>query len=352
MFSVKRRIRMPRLFLLFGMDLLASIAVDGCDLSSDNMGEPVAPPGTASTKVDLPEQYEYVMGWGEPGTEPGQFNGVTSIAVAPDGTIYTGELLGLRVQRFTPMGDLLDIWGEPGVEPGKFVGIWGVAVAPWGEIYVSDAHPGSGKPARIQVFSPDGEFLHSFWQAGDRPHDFHMPRGLEIGPDGLLYVTDLNRGVIVFTNQGEFLEHWLQEPPLHSPSDIAFAWDPELQVEVAYIHASGPVKYEVRGDLLIDGSGSGYGTKDLAADPQNVFVCRRSGSAHIEKRDPALGMLALFGMHGTGPGEFTDATAVAVDDSGFVYAADGPRERIQKFRKVPETGLAPVSWSTLKRISH
>lgn len=209
--------------------------------SPDEQGDPSMAPSSADA---LPETYEFVLGWGETGDGPGQFRAVSTIAVAPDGTIYTGEGGGHRIQRFTSTGVFMDMWGEYGEEPGKFVGIRGLTVAPWGDVYVSEYHPGSGDPARVQVFSAAGEFQFLFGQPGDGPDDFHMNRGLEIGPDSLVYVTDLNRGVLVFTRGGEFHSHWLYEPPLKSPSDIAFAWDPALSMDVAYIQASGPVKYE------------------------------------------------------------------------------------------------------------
>ncbi|MAE69073.1 MAG: hypothetical protein CME06_01245 [Gemmatimonadetes bacterium] len=325
----------------------------GCmDTARDPAGLAAEGPGRSAVE-SLPESYEFMLAWGEPGDEPGQFQAVNSIAVAPDGTIYTGELHGLRIQRFTSTGVFLDSWGEPGEEPGRFVGIRGLTVAPWGDVYVSDVHPGTGEPARIQVFSPEGEFIRSFWQAGDGPDDFHMNWGLEIGPDGLLYVTDLNRGVLVFTRQGDFHSHWLYEPPLSSPSDIAFGWDAALAMDVAYIHARGPVKYEPLGDLLLDGSGSGYSTLHIATDNNDdIHVLRWSGPWHIEKRDSQFDLLALFGGHGTAPGEFLDIAGLAVDDSGYVYAGDVTLNRIQKFRKIPETSIAQTSWSTLKRSKH
>ncbi len=109
-----------------------------------------------------------------------------------------GELRGLRIQRFTSTGDLLNMWGEPGEEPGRFVGIRGLAVAPWGEVYVSDVHTGTGEPAWIQVFTSGGEFIRSFWHAGGGPDDVYANFGLEIGPDSLLFVMDVNKDTFVF----------------------------------------------------------------------------------------------------------------------------------------------------------
>ena len=302
-----------------------------------------------SAANELPETYEFVLAWGETGDGPGQFRAVNTVAVAPDGTIYTGELGGLRIQRFTSMGEFLNMWGEPGEDPGQFVGIRGLTIAPWGDVYVSDSDTGTWDPSRVQQFTVDGEFIRSFWQHGPGPDDFDTNWGLEVEPDSLLYVTDLNRGVLVFTAEGRFQSHWLYEPPLVSPSDIAFAWDSALGMDVAYIQASGPMKYEPLGDLLIDGSEAGYSTRGIAAANEQVYICNRGGSMHVEKRNSQLELLAQFCPDGTGPGECTtSAGGIAVDDSGHVYIADAALNRIQKFRKKPETAILQTSWSKLK----
>ena len=253
------------------------------------------------------------------------------------------------MQRFTSAGVLLDLWGEPGEGPGQFSGIRGLDVTPSGEIYISDSDPWDWEPSRVQRYTAEGEFIDEFWQHGEEPDDFSTNGGLELGPDSLLYVTDINRGVLVFTRTGEFHSHWLYEPPLRSPRDIAFGWDPDLGRHVAYVHADGPIKYEILGDVIEDRSG-GYDYASIATDRDgNVYVERRRAFYHIEKYSPAFGLLALFGAEGTEPGQLTQGIAgIAVDDSGYVYVADCTLERVQKFRRKPATGVATTTWGAIK----
>ena len=195
----------------------------------------------------------------------------------------------------------------------------------------------------------EGEFIEEFWQRGGGPHDFDTCRGLEIGPDSLLYVTDLNQGVFVFTMDGELFSHWLLAGQTRSPNDIAFGWDPLLNRNVAYVHDYGPVKYEILGGVIEDHSG-GYGLADLATDREgNLYVQRELGSFHIEKYSPAFELLAFWGEEGTGPGQHTSSIAgIAIDDSGYVYVGDGMLNRVQKYRLVPPSGITETTWSALK----
>ena len=83
------------------------------------------------------------------------FNRPTNLAVAPSGELYVTDGYGnARVHRFSAKGDLIGSWGEPGVGPGQFMLPHGIAVHDDGRVFVADR-----ENDRIQIFSPDGEFL-------------------------------------------------------------------------------------------------------------------------------------------------------------------------------------------------
>ncbi len=65
-----------------------------------------------------------------------------------------------QVQKISPQGEFLLKWGEPGNGPGQFNRPAGIAVDGDGDVYVADWHN-----HRVQVFSPQGEFLAEL--AGD-----------------------------------------------------------------------------------------------------------------------------------------------------------------------------------------
>jgi hypothetical protein len=63
-----------------------------------------------------------------------------------------------RVHRFTGDGEHVTSWGEAGTDPGQFSLPHGIAVAPDGNVLVADR-----ENFRIQVFSPDGEYVDYWW---------------------------------------------------------------------------------------------------------------------------------------------------------------------------------------------
>ena len=92
------------------------------------------------------------------------FNRPTNLAVAPSGDLYVSDGYGnARVHQFSPQGELRRSWGEPGSGPGQFMVPHGVAVHRDGRVFVCDR-----ENDRIQIFSPDGEFLAE-WTEVQRP---------------------------------------------------------------------------------------------------------------------------------------------------------------------------------------
>jgi DNA-binding beta-propeller fold protein YncE len=110
----------------------------------------------------------------------GPFNRPTNIAVGPRGHLYVSDGYGnCRVHRFSPGGTLERSWGEPGTGPGQFYLPHGIAVATDGRVFVCDR-----ESDRIQIFSPDGEYL-SEWT------DTQRPTHLVFDAEGRAYVSEL-----------------------------------------------------------------------------------------------------------------------------------------------------------------
>ena len=151
---------------------------------------------------------ELLGSWGGLGTAPGEFTGPTGIAVGPDGLIYVVDSLGYRVQAFTPEGEVVRAWGglcdlyiHPGLgcrdpdgpegplEPGdgQFSSPWGIAFDPEGRVYVVDS-----ANKRVQVFTPEGEFLLKWGELGRGPGQFDNPVGIAIDAQGAIYVSEIN----------------------------------------------------------------------------------------------------------------------------------------------------------------
>lgn len=112
------------------------------------------------------------------------FNRPTHAAVSPNtGNIYVTDGYGnARVHKYSPEGELITSWGEPGIDPGQFLLPHNVLVDHDDRVIVADreAH-------RVQVFDANGGLL-AVW------NNIYRPDGLAFGPDGNVYVCELNGG--------------------------------------------------------------------------------------------------------------------------------------------------------------
>jgi DNA-binding beta-propeller fold protein YncE len=108
------------------------------------------------------------------------FNRPTNLAVGPKGDLYVSDGYGnCRVHQFGANGELKRSWGVPGTGPGQFYLPHGIAAAADGRIFVCDR-----ENDRIQIFSPDGEYL-SEWT------DTQRPTHLVFDAQGRAYVSEL-----------------------------------------------------------------------------------------------------------------------------------------------------------------
>src|SRR5687767_9021671 len=90
-------------------------------------------------------------------------------------------------------------FGQEGREIGQFRQPGSVVVDEAGRLYVADTYN-----HRIQVFGPNGHFLHTFGVEGAQRGALLRPRGLAWGPKHLLYVADTgNHRIQAFNQQGE-----------------------------------------------------------------------------------------------------------------------------------------------------
>jgi hypothetical protein len=82
------------------------------------------------------------------------FNRCTHAALAPDGALYISDGYGnSRIHKFSPEGKLLLSWGEPGTDPGQFNIPHNICADRGGFLYVADR-----ENHRIQVFDRNGRF--------------------------------------------------------------------------------------------------------------------------------------------------------------------------------------------------
>jgi len=145
----------------------------------------------------------------------GPFNRPTNLAVGPGGDLYVSDGYGnCRVHRFSPAGELKRSWGTPGQGPGEFFLPHGIAVDADGRVFVCDR-----ENDRIQIFSPDGEYLTE-WTDTQRPthlvfdgqgrafvSELWWYAGQTSGRHGAI-TTPRHGRVSVFDREGRVLARW------------------------------------------------------------------------------------------------------------------------------------------------
>ena len=128
----------------------------------------------------------------------GPFHRPTDAAISPTGELYISDGYGnSRVHKFTSDGRLLSSWGEPGkAAPGEFHCPHGVWVHTDGRVFIADRENN-----RMQIFSPDGEFLTQ-WTDMARPCDIFIDADLTV------YVAELDGLISIMTIDGKLLSRW------------------------------------------------------------------------------------------------------------------------------------------------
>ncbi len=154
------------------------------------------------------------------------FNRCTHTALSPQGDIYVSDgYQNARVHKFSPDGKLLLSWGEPGTDPGQFNLVHNIACDDEGWVYVADR-----ENHRIQVFDGNGKY-QTQWHNLMRPCGLFVTRGKaplaivgELGPETAATLTkgvgNLGPRVSILSAKGEVLAHLGTQPVGEEPGQF------------------------------------------------------------------------------------------------------------------------------------
>jgi len=174
---------------------------------------------------------KFLGSWGQ-----GEFTYRThGITVGPDNNLYCTDDGNHTVRKFTPSGKLLMTLGTMNTPSdtgynGKDTGTvaragrpfnrpTNLAVGPKGDLYVSDGYGN----CRVHQFSPTGALKRSWGVSGKGPGQFHLPHGIAVDKDGRVFVCDReNDRIQIFSPDGEYLAEWTDtQRPTHIVFDPA-----------------------------------------------------------------------------------------------------------------------------------
>lgn len=187
------------------------------------LGTQGQPSDTGATSID----YRTIRYSGPP------FHFPTNLALAPGGDFYISDGYGnARIHKYTAEGKLLFSWGDPGSGPGQFHVPHGIAVDSQGIVFVADR-----ENSRLQLFHPDGTFQSEwteiarpcqvFIDAADRVFVAELGYRAGMWPGTSAPHPDATGGrVSIFDRQGKLLsrfgggEHPTEPADFYAPHDI------------------------------------------------------------------------------------------------------------------------------------
>ena len=284
--------------------------------------------------------YRLADEWGELGSGDGQFLRPVGIDVDQAGDVYVADVLTGRIQRLDAGGSPVAVWGEIGAGDGKFDELIDLDVDFAGNVYALDV-----KGNTVQRFDGVGGFVRS-WRARQPYHPdiaVSLPvGGISTDSDGNVFVSlsaHTAEGIVrIFDGAGTHLPSITGNSgtTLHVPTGIAVAGDGVVYVadtfnrRIQTFRADGSAAFQIlgsstpdrvfrmlaRGDVELDAQGNLY-VADFANARVHIFNASGGFEDSFEVRD-TLGRLAL-------------PSGIAVDNDGNVYVTAYYLGKVLKF---------------------
>lgn len=249
---------------------------------SDPLGEPSTPPNPATVIATL---LPSTTGLGH----------VADMDIGPDGNLYVVDYRPM-VSVISPDGRLITSWGRAGSGDKEFNfavpnldGAAHIAVGRDGLVYVSD-----GGNRRVQVFTPEGDYLREFGNRGAEVDRLLVAWDLGVDDDGNVYVIDGGLATLAkFDREGA--RKWVV-------GGIGSS-DPELK-------------------------SSGHGVK---FDPAGRLWIANDDGGRLIAIHPDGHQVDSFGETGSRPGQFAAPCGLNFDLAGNLYVYNCVDGRIQVF---------------------
>jgi len=287
--------------------------------------------------------YQFVTAWGAPGSEAGQFNDPTGLALSGN-ELFVSDARNGRIQVFDLGGKFIRSFGKNGDKRGELGRPMNLAVF-GDEIFVPEYFND-----RIQVFDLAGNTKRIIGTSGSGPGEFNAPGGVAVDGNGRIYVADFyNHRIQQLNSDGTFLRQWgmteksgIGSGQFGYPTDVAIGANNKLYVADGYndriqaFDSNGNFSTRWGGPLAMNISGpfnSWFATVTSVATDKagNVFVADFYNN-RVQKFSADGTFLSNFGVKGSGPGQFLYPIALAISDDGSVFVADYGNNRIQKWQ--------------------
>ena len=229
--------------------------------------------------------------WGGSGTDPGQFEGLTDVALGREALLYAVDPNRRQVQIFQRDGIYVSVFGGDPTEDGRFSNPTDLDTDSRGNVFVADTNNN-----RVQKFTPEGLFLTKWGVSGTALGAFDSPRGIAVNDSDQVFVWDTgNKRIQVFDDTGGFIRMWPAADSTHA--------------------------------LMPPASG----LAGIDVGPNGVVYLVDSAGNQVVEFDRNGVLLTEWGQLGSGPGLFNSPRNVAADAFGSIYVTDIGNKRVQRF---------------------
>jgi DNA-binding beta-propeller fold protein YncE len=187
---------------------------------------------------------------------------------------------------------------------------------------------------------------------------FQKPRAMAVDKKDQVYVVDMTGRIQVFSPEGEFLRAW-RTPQIESGKPCGLSFDHDGTLLVSDTHYFRVLFYSPDGKLLenrtiggVNGHEPGhfYFVTDTVEDSRgNYYVCEYGDFDRVQKFDHDSKFILQWGKHGSEPGEFVQPRGMAIDKHDQLYVTDACNHRIQVFDVSVEPPQLVRIWGTFGR---
>lgn len=301
---------------------------------------------------------DFLIEWGTPGEQPGQFHSPVQIAINRRDEVYVADLNNARIQKFTAGGKYLGgfnlAWDAP---PRKSTLIGGMTVDGQGRLYLTFM-----MQHKVAMYEDNGTLIREWGKLGPEAGQLHQPGGIVLLPDGNLLIADqCNHRLQKFSTDGQFLGQWgghgskpgqfggLPKPGSRFDGPHYIALDSLGRIYTTEGFLGRIQQFSPEGKPLLSwgdksdepGGFGAYALGQITGGPVGVFVgsddriyvSSLSDRIHVFNTEGKF--LYRFGITGSEPGDFDKPHGMAMDSRGHFYVTDAGNQRIQKFRLTP-----------------
>ncbi|RYI99571.1 MAG: hypothetical protein EON52_25575, partial [Actinomycetales bacterium] len=258
------------------------------------------------------------------------------------GQVYVTDTFNHRVQRFSSTGAYQAKWGYRGRGTGAAMDYpRGIAVDPQDRtVWMNNT-----RSAQIKHYSATGGILGQFGDQGAGAGQFYYSRGIHVGSDSRVYVTDSgNMRIKVHAKSGALLWSAPCGAPALTGNYVLMGCTSVARDAAGNVYAAAPTedvvyKFSSTGTLLAKfgshGTGAGQfdGAYGVAVRGDRLYVSEMDNN-RISVLTTTGAFVGSFGGAGTAHGRFRRPTALALDAQGRLYVTDTGNERVEVFNVV------------------